>query len=194
MVNGGEKSDFVIQVVDTPIWCQSNIGPTRSVRVEDLPVSSLAVEDLQMMRQLHPVYGEWLLKDCRWDFVVDNVKGARIIFLGGEGSRHSRGVEYLLDVRSEIADMMTVQPIDGWRFFVKGGKMDCVVDLEHGKCDCGVYAVEKIPCSHTIAAGTSAGSGCENGGENDGDNGGEITGGENDGLGRIDGNRLRNRL
>ncbi|KAF3485033.1 hypothetical protein F2Q69_00053662 [Brassica cretica] len=44
--------------------------------------------------------------------------------------------------------------------------MDCVVDLEHGKCDCGVYAVEKIPCSHAIAAGTSAGthmlsSGCK---------------------------------
>ncbi|KAF3577526.1 hypothetical protein DY000_02033556 [Brassica cretica] len=38
------------------------------------------------------------------------------------------------------------------------------------------------------------GSGCENGGENNGDNGGEITGGENDGLERIDGNRLRNRL
>ncbi|KAF3600160.1 hypothetical protein F2Q69_00034741 [Brassica cretica] len=37
------------------------------------------------------------------------------------------------------------------------------------------------------------GSGCEN----DGDNGGEITGGENDkndGLERIDGNLLRNRL
>ncbi|KAF3522023.1 hypothetical protein F2Q69_00046450 [Brassica cretica] len=37
-------------------------------------------------------------------------------------------------------------------------------------------------------------SGCENGGENDGDNGGEITDGENGGLERIDGNRLRNRL
>ncbi|KAF3596482.1 hypothetical protein DY000_02024399 [Brassica cretica] len=72
-------------------------------------------------------------------------------------TQHSRGVEYLLAVRSEIADTMTVQPIDGWRFFVKGGKMDCVVDLEHGKCDCGVYAVEKIPCSHAIAAGTSVG-------------------------------------
>ncbi|KAF3503413.1 hypothetical protein F2Q69_00044649 [Brassica cretica] len=35
--------------------------------------------------------------------------------------------------------------------------MDCVVDLEHGKCDCGVYAVEKILCSHAIAGGTSAG-------------------------------------
>ncbi|KAF2565317.1 hypothetical protein F2Q68_00027017 [Brassica cretica] len=60
-------------------------------------------------------------------------------------------------LKLKIADTMTVQPIDGWRFFVKGGKMDCVVDLEHGKCDCGVYAVEKIPCSHAIAAGTSAG-------------------------------------
>ncbi|KAF3512935.1 hypothetical protein F2Q69_00008684 [Brassica cretica] len=38
------------------------------------------------------------------------------------------------------------------------------------------------------------GNGCENGGENDGDNGGEITGGENDGLERIDRNHLRNRL
>ncbi|KAF2544587.1 hypothetical protein F2Q68_00030022 [Brassica cretica] len=72
-------------------------------------------------------------------------------------TQHRRGVEYLLAVRSEIADTMTVQPIDGWRFFVKGGKMDCVVGLEHGKCDCGVYAVEKIPCSHAIAAGASAG-------------------------------------
>ncbi|KAF3485029.1 hypothetical protein F2Q69_00053666 [Brassica cretica] len=69
----------------------------------------------------------------------------------------NRGVDYLLSVRSEIADTMTVQPIDGCRFLVKGGKMDCVVYLEHGKCDCGVYAVEKIPCSHAIAAGTSAG-------------------------------------
>ncbi|KAF2567335.1 hypothetical protein F2Q68_00025763 [Brassica cretica] len=33
---------------------------------------------MKMMRQLHAVYGEWLLKDCCWDFVVDNVKGARI--------------------------------------------------------------------------------------------------------------------
>ncbi|KAG5384400.1 hypothetical protein IGI04_035870 [Brassica rapa subsp. trilocularis] len=72
-------------------------------------------------------------------------------------TQHSRGVEYLPVVRSEIADTMTVQPIDGWRFFVKGGKMNCVVDLEHGKCDCGVYAVEKIPCFHAIAAGTYVG-------------------------------------
>ncbi|KAF3512222.1 hypothetical protein F2Q69_00005264 [Brassica cretica] len=48
------------------------------------------------------------------------------------------GVEYLLAVREEIAGTMTVEPIDGWHFFVKGGKMDCVVDLEHAKCDCGV--------------------------------------------------------
>ncbi|KAL0699779.1 hypothetical protein Bca4012_055901 [Brassica carinata] len=31
-----------------------------------------------MMRRLHAVYGEWLLKDCCWDFVVDNAKGAKV--------------------------------------------------------------------------------------------------------------------
>ncbi|XP_056860182.1 uncharacterized protein LOC108845025 [Raphanus sativus] len=40
-------------------------------------------------------------------------------------TQNSRGVEYLLAVRSEIADKMRAQPIDGWKFFVKGGKMDC---------------------------------------------------------------------
>ncbi|KAF3494326.1 hypothetical protein DY000_02053597 [Brassica cretica] len=38
-----------------------------------------------------------------------------------------------------------------------GGKKDCVVDLEHRKCDYGVNGVEKIPCSHAIAAGSYAG-------------------------------------
>ncbi|KAF3492573.1 hypothetical protein DY000_02053600 [Brassica cretica] len=52
---------------------------------------------------------------------------------------------------------MSVQQIDGWQFFVQGGKKDCVVDLEHRKCDCGVYGVKKILCSHAIAAGSYAG-------------------------------------
>ncbi|KAF2575793.1 hypothetical protein F2Q70_00001594 [Brassica cretica] len=117
------------------------------VRVEDLPVSSLAVEDLRisllvklwsngrltydlpvsrlrenknfnillklddlsMMCQLHAVYGEWLLKDCRWDFVVDNVKGARIIFLG-KGSTHAELLamtqeDYNLDMSTESVEI-----------------------------------------------------------------------------------------
>ncbi|CAG7865242.1 unnamed protein product, partial [Brassica rapa] len=52
---------------------------------------------------------------------------------------------------------LRVQQIDGWKFFVKGGNRDCNVDLELQKCDCGIYQVEKIPCSHAIAAGTAAG-------------------------------------
>ncbi|KAF2532139.1 hypothetical protein F2Q70_00030637 [Brassica cretica] len=96
-----------------------------------------------------------IVKKCKGKYLVYLVKGAAYAHTVSDFDR--RGVEYLLAVRSEIAYMMTVQPIDGWRFFVKGGKMDCVVDLEHGKCDCGVYAVEKIPCSHAIAAGISAG-------------------------------------
>ena len=69
-------------------------------------------------------------------------------------TQHSRGIEYLLAIRLEIADTMSVQPIDGWQFFVTCGKRDCVVDLEHVNCDCGVYGIEKIPCSHAIAAGS----------------------------------------
>ncbi|KAG5410922.1 hypothetical protein IGI04_007241 [Brassica rapa subsp. trilocularis] len=72
-------------------------GWRRLFRIEDLPVSSLAVEDLRMMPQLHAVYGEWLLKYCRWDFVVDNVKGARIIFFGGSRSK----VETVSEFREE---------------------------------------------------------------------------------------------
>ncbi|KAH0903617.1 hypothetical protein HID58_043120 [Brassica napus] len=50
-----------------------------------------------------------------------------------------------------------------------------------------------VPLTLSLCNIQDGGSGCENGGENDGDNGGEITGGENDendGLERIDGNRL----
>ncbi|KAF3547829.1 hypothetical protein DY000_02008106 [Brassica cretica] len=63
----------------------------------------------------------------------------------------------LLYAQELIADTMYVQQIDGWRFFVQGGRKDCVVDLAHRKCDCGVYGVEKIPCCHAIAAGSNAG-------------------------------------
>ncbi|XP_024016346.1 uncharacterized protein LOC112089821 [Eutrema salsugineum] len=66
-------------------------------------------------------------------------------------TNHTRGVEYLLAIRSHYADKLTVEGIDGWRFNVKGGSHNCVVDLEIRKCGCGVYDIEKIPCSHVIA-------------------------------------------
>ncbi|KAF3585115.1 hypothetical protein F2Q69_00031003 [Brassica cretica] len=83
---------------------------------EDLPGSSLAVEDLRMMCQLHAVYGEWLLNDCRWDFVVDNVKGARIIFLG-EGSTHAELLamaqeDYNLDMSTESVEITYSLPAE----------------------------------------------------------------------------------
>ncbi|KAF3562627.1 hypothetical protein DY000_02014229 [Brassica cretica] len=58
------------------------------------------------------------VNDCRWKIRASVKHGT------------NTGVEYLLDIRSEIADTMSVQQIDGWRFFVKGGKIDCIVDLE----------------------------------------------------------------
>ncbi|KAF3588801.1 hypothetical protein F2Q69_00026857 [Brassica cretica] len=88
----------------------------KSVRVEDLPVSSLAVEDLRMMRQLHAVYGEWLLKDFCWDFVVDNVKGVRINFWG-ECSTHAELLamtqeDYNLDMSTESVEITYSLPAE----------------------------------------------------------------------------------
>ncbi|KAF2602106.1 hypothetical protein F2Q70_00026203 [Brassica cretica] len=82
--------------------------------LDDLLVS--LPDDLLMMRQLHAVYGEWLLKDCRWDFVVDNVKGARIIFLG-EGSTHAELLamaqeDYNLDMSTESVEITYSLPAE----------------------------------------------------------------------------------
>ncbi|CAA7049310.1 unnamed protein product [Microthlaspi erraticum] len=69
---------------------------------------------------------------------------------------HSRGVEYILAVRSYYAASMTAERIDTWCYHVKGGKRDCNVDLFRRTCSCGVYDVEKIPCTHVIAAAAAA--------------------------------------
>ncbi|XP_013608307.1 PREDICTED: uncharacterized protein LOC106315083 [Brassica oleracea var. oleracea] len=66
-------------------------------------------------------------------------------------SQHSRGVENLLAIREEYAYIINVECIDGWRFVVRGGHRDCVVDLELRRCQCGVFNIEKIPCSHAIS-------------------------------------------
>ncbi|KAG5383148.1 hypothetical protein IGI04_034618 [Brassica rapa subsp. trilocularis] len=85
--------------------------------VDDLPFSRLAVDDLpgsrlvnaEMMRQLHAVYGEWLLKDGCWNFVVDHFKGARMLFLN-ESSTHADLVamaqeDYNLDMNTESVEL-----------------------------------------------------------------------------------------
>ncbi|CAA7062257.1 unnamed protein product [Microthlaspi erraticum] len=47
---------------------------------------------------------------------------------------------------------MDVERIDDWQFSVKSGAGLYNVDLELRTCSCGVFEVEKIPCSHAIAA------------------------------------------
>ncbi|KAF3529666.1 hypothetical protein DY000_02038749 [Brassica cretica] len=64
---------------------------------------------LLMMRQLHAVYGEWLLKDGCWNFVVDHFKGAIMLFLS-EGSTHADLVamaqeDYNLDMNTESVEL-----------------------------------------------------------------------------------------
>ncbi|KAF8075603.1 hypothetical protein N665_1078s0002 [Sinapis alba] len=62
-----------------------------------------------MMRQLPVVYGEWLVKDHSWEFVVDYVKGAGMFFLT-EGSTHEELVQmaqedYNLDMNTEVVEL-----------------------------------------------------------------------------------------
>ncbi|KAF3527984.1 hypothetical protein DY000_02040886 [Brassica cretica] len=62
-----------------------------------------------MMRQLHAVYGEWLMKDGCWNFVVDHFKGARMLFLS-EGSTHADLVamaqeDYNMDMNRESVEL-----------------------------------------------------------------------------------------
>ncbi|KAG5397455.1 hypothetical protein IGI04_019269 [Brassica rapa subsp. trilocularis] len=75
--------------------------------VDDLPGSRLV--NAEMMRQLHVVYGEWLLKHGCWNFVVDHFKGARMLFLS-EGSTHADLVamaqeNYNLDMNTESVEL-----------------------------------------------------------------------------------------
>ncbi|XP_024004811.1 uncharacterized protein LOC112081966 [Eutrema salsugineum] len=72
-------------------------------------------------------------------------------------AHNTRGMEYLLAIRGHYADAMEVDQIDTWRYYVKGGTRNCIVDLEHGMCECGVFYIENIPCSHAIAAALAGG-------------------------------------
>ncbi|KAF3532832.1 hypothetical protein DY000_02040524 [Brassica cretica] len=49
----------------------------------------------------------------------------------------------------KIADTMSVQPVDGWKFFVTGGKRNCIDDLQQMKCDCG-YSHNIYPCAGEV--------------------------------------------
>ncbi|KAF3517530.1 hypothetical protein DY000_02058821 [Brassica cretica] len=95
---------------------------SRSVREEDFWVSLLRVDDLrgsrlvkgEMDRQLHAVFGEWLLKDGCWNFVVDKFKGARLFFLS-EGSTHAELVamaqeDYNLDMNTDYVQLAYLLP------------------------------------------------------------------------------------
>ena len=67
-----------------------------------------------MIRPLIVVYGEWLFKDNCWDFVVDNVKGARMCFLS-DSATHADLVEmaeedYNLDMNRDVVDFTYSSP------------------------------------------------------------------------------------
>ncbi|KAF2584267.1 hypothetical protein F2Q70_00036058 [Brassica cretica] len=88
----------------------------RSLSWSDLGMSQNygQMEKASMIRPLIVVYGEWLFKDNCWDFVVDNVKGARMCVLS-DSATHADLVEmaeedYKLDMNREVVDFTYSSP------------------------------------------------------------------------------------
>ncbi|CAG7888388.1 unnamed protein product [Brassica rapa] len=62
-----------------------------------------------------------------------------------------------IDRRINKGKTFLVQPVDEYRFLVRGDTIDCLVDLDRRTCSCGKYDLLKIPCRHAIKAGLTVG-------------------------------------
>ncbi|ESQ44546.1 hypothetical protein EUTSA_v10003478mg [Eutrema salsugineum] len=63
----------------------------------------------------------------------------------------NRYMNEIRHIKPELATYLEEGGIQLWsRVHFLGGSHNCVVDLELRKCGCGVYDIEKIPCSHVI--------------------------------------------
>ncbi|KAL0661306.1 hypothetical protein Bca4012_098143 [Brassica carinata] len=61
-------------------------------------------------------------------------------------------IEKKIDRRINKGKTFLVQPVDEYRFLVRGDTIDCLVDLDRRTCSCGTYDLLKIPCRHAIKA------------------------------------------
>ncbi|CAG7910560.1 unnamed protein product [Brassica rapa] len=66
-------------------------------------------------------------------------------------------IEKKIDRRINKGKTFLVQPVDEYRFLVRGDTIDCLVDLDRRTCSCGKYDLLKIPCRHAIKAGLTVG-------------------------------------
>nr|VDC97764.1 unnamed protein product [Brassica oleracea] len=66
-------------------------------------------------------------------------------------------IEKKIDRRINKGKTFLVQPVDEYRFLVRGDTIDCLVDLDRRTCSCGKYDLLKIPCRHAIKAGLTIG-------------------------------------
>ncbi|KAF2587580.1 hypothetical protein F2Q70_00036172 [Brassica cretica] len=107
---------------------------------DDIPVVAEAVDDAED-------YSEYEEEDD--DMCFEDFKGT----YGSEGGRLYGSWIYVNQSFASKDALVSELRLTA----VRRGKKDCVVDLEHRKCDYGVNGVEKIPCSHAIAAGSYAG-------------------------------------
>ncbi|KAF3582920.1 hypothetical protein DY000_02030653 [Brassica cretica] len=96
-------------------WCVAVLGvPSAILRGCVAYTADFRTALYEMIRPLIVVYGEWLFKDNCWDFVVDNVKGARMCFLS-DSATHADLVEmaeedYKLDMNREVVDFTYSSP------------------------------------------------------------------------------------
>ncbi|KAG5375390.1 hypothetical protein IGI04_039986 [Brassica rapa subsp. trilocularis] len=70
----------------------------------------------QLTNDASVTYGEWLLKDCCWDFVVHNVKGAKMFFFS-ECSTHAELLamvqeDYNLDMSTKYVEITYSLPVE----------------------------------------------------------------------------------
>uniref|UniRef100_A0A0D3BHH9 SWIM-type domain-containing protein n=1 Tax=Brassica oleracea var. oleracea TaxID=109376 RepID=A0A0D3BHH9_BRAOL len=66
-------------------------------------------------------------------------------------------IEKKIDMRINKGKIFLVQPVNEYRFLVRGDTIDCLVDLDRRTCSCGKYDLLKIPCRHAIKAGLTVG-------------------------------------
>ncbi|XP_010490251.1 PREDICTED: uncharacterized protein LOC104767997 [Camelina sativa] len=104
----------------------------------------------------------WSRVYCPGD-IYNNIKTSNIAESINSTLKKAKGypiaylIGFIMKKLEHYTYMMTVERIDGWLFHVNGGQHDCLVDLEAKSCSCGVFGVEKIPCSHAIKAAKSSG-------------------------------------
>lgn len=64
----------------------------------------------------------------------------------------ARILDVLLEVIIYLSFYLQVDPIDATRFVVREEGVEYIVDLKSRTCQCLVFQIDEIPCTHATAA------------------------------------------